>query len=81
MEENRTIKNIDITPILKSDVFVNEDYKMTVINNIGRYFGAKDKQALREKAKRVLATVDDKIERKNGVAVKQKNIKEDTYRS
>ena len=46
---------VDISPVIKSDTFVNDDYKSAVLTNIGSYVEPKNKARLRERAKERLA--------------------------
>lgn len=46
---------VDMTPVIKSDTFVNDDYKYAVISNMGSYVEPKNKERLKERAKERLA--------------------------
>lgn len=48
------IKIIDMTPIIKTDVFVNDDYQTAILTNIGCYLKYKHSDILRKRAKELL---------------------------
>ncbi len=47
----KEIKYVDMTPDVKSDTFVNDDYRGAILSNIGCYVASKHKLRLRERAK------------------------------
>lgn len=47
----KEIKFFDMTPEIKSDTFVNDDYRGAVLSNIGCYVASKNKVKLKERAK------------------------------
>lgn len=49
------MKIYDITPIIKTDTFVNDDYRSGVLTNIGAYVEPNNKWALIERVKERLA--------------------------
>lgn len=50
---------VDMTPVIKSDTFVNDDYECAVLTNIGCYVEPKNKVRLRERAKERLASINN----------------------
>lgn len=51
------VKYIDMTPIIKTDTFVNEDYRGATISNIGRYLESPNVEEFKKRAhERIAAT-------------------------
>lgn len=51
------VKHFYITPIVKTDTFVNEDYKEATISNIGRYLESPDIEQFKKEAKKRLVMI------------------------
>lgn len=51
------VKYFDITPIVKTDTFVNEDYKEATISNIGRYLESPNIEQFQKEAKKRLVII------------------------
>lgn len=51
------VKYIDMTPDVKTDTFVNEDYREATISNIGRYLESPDINEFQRRVKERIALV------------------------
>lgn len=57
----KNIEYIDMTPIVKSDIFVNEDYRGAILTNIGAFLQLKNKQQLKKIAKERITKQKQKV--------------------
>lgn len=51
------VKYIDMTPDVKTDTFVNEDYREGTISNIGRYLESPDIEGFKKRARERMALI------------------------
>lgn len=58
-KNEREMEYIDMTPDIKSDTFVNDDYKGVVLSNAGCYIESKNKIMLRERIEERLSLNDN----------------------
>lgn len=57
IRNEKEVKYIDMTPDVKTDTFVNEDYREATISNIGRYLESPDIDEFQRRAKERMALV------------------------
>lgn len=54
----KELQFVGINPEIKSDTFVNEDYKEARVSDIGRYIAPPNKHEIIEEARKRLALID-----------------------